>query len=367
MGEEFSISMKSPVFALDNKALFLIVYSLDKQHSIFSHQNEIVKRLGQKFSRVVVVSILPIPETIGLNSSFKIHSLNWNCKLKIDSLITFFWLFISTLIRERSRLFVFSHMTESFSALLAPFTKVFGIKHFLWYAHASKPTYLRICERLLDGILSSTVGSIPINSSKVSIIGQGIDLNLFEFDASRNFSRRNKLVCVGRIDESKCIRELIEDCLRLRELGFETTITFIGQPSYSNHKYYEDLCSDFADHIRAKTVNFIGARRRSELASMLMRYDVFVHAFRGSLDKTLLEAAAVGIPILSLNREFQHLASDCLLHRDDHPSIYQNYLSFRNVSSDCLLTESKCLRRKVEQEHSLDSWIEKVMEVLESK
>lgn len=367
MGEESSISIKSPGTPTERKVLFLIVYSLDANHSVFSHQNEIAKRLGQKFEKVIIVSILPLPESNRFGTFLRLHSLNWDRAPKLISLIVFFYVFFSTLMRERSNLIIFSHMTDFFSALLAPFTKVFMVKHFLWYAHANKSIYLQICERLLDGILSSTVGSIPLGGPKVSIIGQGIDLGLFAFDTSRDYSKQTKLVAVGRIDESKGIRELIEDCIRLRKLGFETTITFIGQPSSTSDKYFEDLYTDFADHIRAKTVTFLGAKKRSELASTLMNYDVFVHAFQGSLDKSVLEAAAVGIPILSLNFEFQKFASDCLFHQINEPTIYQAYLSFRKVNRDCLVSKSKCLRLKVELEHSLERWVEKTMEVLESK
>ena len=50
-----------------------------------------------------------------------------------------------------------------------------------------------------------------------------------------------------------------------------------------------------------------GRAARSELPLVYGNADVFIHAFRGSLDKVLVEAALSGLPVITENDEFQKI------------------------------------------------------------
>ena len=50
-----------------------------------------------------------------------------------------------------------------------------------------------------------------------------------------------------------------------------------------------------------------GRAARSELPLVYGDADVFIHAFRGSLDKVLVEAALSGLPVVTENDEFQKI------------------------------------------------------------
>ena len=88
---------------------------------------------------------------------------------------------------------IFSHMTEVQSGIIAPISKLLGIRHLLWYAHKSKSKYLVWNNIFVDEILTSTSGSCPIKSHKIKPIGQGIDQNLFPHKNINDFSLYNAL------------------------------------------------------------------------------------------------------------------------------------------------------------------------------
>ena len=99
-------------------------------------------------------------------------------------------------------------MTEVQSAVTSPFTKIFGIKHYLWYAHTSKSIYLRFSSLFVDGILTSTYGSCPIQKSNTFVIGQSIKPQQFQFHNHTLQKNKINFIHVGRMDPSKEIEKI---------------------------------------------------------------------------------------------------------------------------------------------------------------
>jgi hypothetical protein len=182
---------------------------------------------------------------------------------------------------------VFYFMTETSAVLFGTYFKLRNIRQVLWYAHAHKSYRLVIASYLVDIICSSTRGSMPLASNKVRLVGQMVDETLFPF-SPRTLSRDLALIHYGRFDQSK-------------NIGLKV----IGSPSTQNSmSYQKQIIDSFADIITSGRVQILPACLRSQLSQHLMDSDIFLHAFQGSLDKSLVEATLIGMPVVTLNREY---------------------------------------------------------------
>ena len=74
---------------------------------------------------------------------------------------------------------VLAHMGPVFAVAAAPIARLAGLPTFLWYAHGHVSPMLRLAHALVDGVGTSTPEGFRIASPKVTITGQGIDLERF--------------------------------------------------------------------------------------------------------------------------------------------------------------------------------------------
>lgn len=314
-------------------------------------------RLSAHFDRCLVLT----PEKPFTEDQFEgeIRSYVWKPGRPLRGAVEFFFSFISALVRNKPSV-IFSHMTEVQSALIAPVTRILGIDHYLWYAHASKSWYLRWCNFWCTGIITSTEGSCPIKGGKVSIVGQAIDLQSF---ARRKFTYLENLrfVHVGRLDKSKGIREIIE--VFLRHGSPDSTLTFIGESrGLVSQNYIDKIRVDYCEEIESGKIIFVGKTARAELPSLLSLFDIFVHSFQGSLDKAILEATSIGLPVVTINREFIHEMDSW--NSSTEINLDAELKSFLEKSPDQMKSMVDNRIVKISQNHSLDEWASKVSAIL---
>ncbi len=333
---------------------------MDESDQVFSHQSQTVKALATRYQRVTVLtgrvgsSLFP--------DNVEIFTSNWRPRKRFKSAISFLRIFFQ-IVRKSKVDSVFSHMTDVQSALIAIPLKTLKIPHFLWYAHKSQSIYLRFCSRIVTGIISSTEGSIPINSPRVTLIGQAIDLKLFP--------PKRDLVCppvkfihIGRLDPSKNVSEIISsiEILRLKDPRIELLI--VGSPSSDKYfEYSKNLMIENEKAIKEGWLRFVPQVLRSELSELLQNSDCFIHAFRGSLDKTLVEATASMLPVISVNHEYK-LEFGSWQNENLSITLLTELRGLMNKSPSEVSSELCRRREKVMTHHSLDNWIEKLDEIL---
>ena len=337
---------------IEKRTLVVINYSMDETHPIFSHQIQAVNELSKYFRKVIVIT-----GSIGLSinhDNVEILSTDWKQNRRILSVIRYLAKIIPVLLQER--IIVFSHMTEVQSSIIAPFTKLFGIPHWLWYAHKSKSVYLNWCHFWLNGIITSTPGSCPIESHKVYSVGQGVDARLFPFSQNRKAFAQYPLVHFGRFDSSKNIHEILEACAALINLGMDLRFTQLGDASSDfNLKYSHEITDKYSD---LNWVNFLPSIPRSEVAVFLDNFFAFIHAYRGSLDKTLIECTLLGLPVVTQNSEYLNIfgtwSNTC------NPSLVEELLALIGSDPDLLRAELSRRNQIAIQDHSLTRWAERI-------
>jgi glycosyltransferase involved in cell wall biosynthesis len=334
---------------------------MDKDDPIFSHQLESVRALSKEFERVSVITFR-VGVDLELPSNVTVYYSLWIEGKAISNSLRFLRTITKVFSQTRPDV-IFSHMTEVQSTLLAPFTKITRIPHYLWYAHANKSKYLQICTILCDGIISSTPGSCPVSGKRIHFIGQAIDSELFYF-TTRNRSPK-KFIHVGRFDASKKIDEIIQTLFTDERRQSGITFTQVGEPSSKRFvNYMESTVRRFSILVESKAVFFHPSCSRSQLPALMSSQDVFIHSFEGSLDKTLIEATMSGLPVVTVNSEYRRIFGgwsdqNAVSLKDE----LEAFLDFAK-DSEMLLNEIVRRRHLSEKMHSQRNWIEKLTQIL---
>jgi len=330
-------------------------------HPVLSHQVDIVEKLAPNFRKVVVLTANP--GDYKSHSNIFIRSTFWINGRPLRNLFNLYREFFRVLNSESVDV-VFSHMTDVQSALLSPLTKLFRIKHYLWYAHKHKSRYLTFANLFVDGIITSTSGSCPIEGPKTYPVGQGVDSNIFKF-AVHELPKKINFLHVGRFDSSKKIEKIIEFGIELRGLGFDFTLTLIGSPSNEAANLYSKFILDSYDgNPDLEWLIFLPSVRRSELPGLLHFYDVFVHAYEGSLDKTLIEATLCGLPVITTNIEYLQIFG--YWGQGIGLTLKSEFLSFASKAHSEVIMEQRRRRHICSNQHSVESWISRVTSILTS-
>ena len=228
------------------------------------------------------------------------------------------------------------------------------MKHFLWYAHKHQSWYLYFSSFFLNGIITSTPGSCPIKGSKVSPIGQGVDVGFFPF---KTHDLHGDLNCihVGRFDYSKKIENLIDT-------GIES-LTLVGDPSNTEARKYQQSIIDAYQFCQSSGwLHFSPAANRNDLPNLLEKFDVFIHAYMGSLDKTLIEATLSGLPVVTTNPEYLENFGSWI--GSDGSSLKEEFLALLTYTRDELANELKRRRDIAANHHSLENWAKQVNQLL---
>lgn len=271
------------------KHLLVINFSMDAKHSALSHQQEVVAKLSEHFEHVTVITgeapTAPIPMNV------EVHSIKWRVGNPVRNGVRLIIKFIRVLILNRPSV-VFSHMVPIHAAITSPISRLLKVRHVLWYAHAVTPLSLRFANLFVNQVLTSTPGSCNLFSKKVTPIGQGVDSKLFEFK-KRSFESLVNILYVGRTDSSKNIPEIVGAVASAKSIFPNLHLTIVGGgPALS-------------ENLNLPWIQIQGRALRSELPLAYASADIFIHAFRGSLDKVLIEATLTGLPVLTENDEYQ--------------------------------------------------------------
>ena len=341
------------------KNLLILNYATDEKDQVFAHQIEAVRHLSIKFRKVYVITTSrgsgSLPPNVTCIESRWIQGKHFSNSARLIKN------FLSVIFRDKN-IVIFSHMTEVQSALVSPLTKFLGIKHIVWYAHASRSRAMNLNQFLLNSIVTSTLGSCPYTGNKVKILGQAIDEKVFKFKIHK-IGAPYKFVHIGRTDPSKDINKLIRFVEDINSMGYESTFTIVGGPSNPKLNFYMQDLHNLREGLKEPfRVVFRQPVERNSVPDFLEYFSIFIHAFIGSLDKTLVEATLSGIPVLSINHEYRSIFgqwSDIA-----NSSLEDEFLALIRLSPEELALELKRRCKIAEEQHSLSGWVEKISTLL---
>jgi glycosyltransferase involved in cell wall biosynthesis len=126
----------------------------------------------------------------------------------------------------------FSHMTPIFTVLGAPILKPKGIPIVTWYAHPSLTWILKLAHYLSDRIVTSLATAYPYKHDKLTVVGQGIDTDLFSPDGHVMPDNPPMILCVGRLSLVKDHPTLLRAASVLQQRGGKPfRIVILGGPA----------------------------------------------------------------------------------------------------------------------------------------
>jgi glycosyltransferase involved in cell wall biosynthesis len=339
--------------------LLVLNYAMDENSQVFSHQIEVVRKLAKKFNKVYVITtsrgVGSVPENVEVIIS------KWVQGKRIFNSARFIGIFLRTFIKDRNSV-VFSHMTEVQSFLISPITWLFRVKHLIWYAHKSRSLVMTINQFIVNGIITSTSGSCPYKGPKVTAIGQAIDEELFHFK-NRKITNPFRFVHVGRIDPSKRLEEIVKSVSAIGSRFEISSLTFVGDSS--SHKfadYKNSLLDQIKGEVISSEIEILMPISRKLLPEFLEDFQIFIHAFEGSLDKSIVEATMCGMPVVTLNSEYRKIFGSW--SSSNSSNLEEEFFSILNLDEKALRHE---LMRRYEiavSQHSLRAWIENVYSLL---
>ena len=352
---------------MPRRRLLIVNYTTDDTHSALSHQNEVAYALSQKFESTAIITS---DSSSGLQSSntLQILNLNWQEHGFVRKLLKTYSVALKILVFFRPT-HVFYHMVDTQCAIISPLFYFSRAHQVLWYAHKKKTLPLVISSFFVNAIATSTLESFPPHPKRIAmklhVIGQGIKEEAFP-RLWNSEKRPDSAICVGRLDPSKGFVEIIETLGRSFSETTKFKVAFAGvASSVESSKLISDAINEFRVKYPHISIEILGSIKRQELAQTMSKYGFFIHAFRGSLDKVLLEATLTGIPVVTINSGYQNefgtwsgsLTDDLLVELS----------SFLSTSKEAVFTLNKSRRLICVKKHSFEGWIRSLNLVLGNK
>jgi len=336
---------------------------MDESNQVLSHQVDVVNLLAKYFDKITVLT--GQIGTHNVESNVSVISSNWLPGKRFYSVFKFLKVFIN-INRNRRFSVIFSHMTLVQSFLILPIVKILRIKHFLWYAHTKNSMYLKIVRIFSSGIITSTTGSCPLQGKKIFAIGQSIDTRKFMSNEQIKFPIR-KLIHIGRFDPSKNVEMIIKAVANNRRFYPDLCLEILGSPSNGRFKIFSDyIVNKYEKEVNSGWLKFTEKVSRDKVPEILKSKDCFIHSFQGSLDKTLLEATMMGLPVVTNNHEYKKIFGNWSSHSDiTNSKLLEEELSaLLKFPKELLNEQINARRKKVVIDHNSEDWAIKLAKII---
>jgi len=318
-----------------------------------------VKKIGEKLDKLYVITWQKsnrgnLPENI------EIISLPNNKFLKVFVLQ---FKLLKILLKVNG---VFCHQNPEYTILSAFLAKIFRKKIVSWYAHGTVNWKTKLVLVLANKVITSTPKGFRIDSPKVSVIGQGIDVELFK-PVEKKLDHQDifKMITVGRISPTKDYESMIKavDCLVYNGIK-NIKLTIIGGSGLREQNVYLESLKKMIILMKLKDkVKLIGEMPNEKIIPYLQESDLFINLSQtGSLDKAILEAMACGVIVLTANESCNDILPRELLVLDSHPKeLSEKIKMIIDMPIEKRKEYIKILRQEVVKNHNLNQLAVKII------
>lgn len=335
--------------------LLVTTKTVDENDQLLGFFVEWIRLFSDKFEKVTIFCLekgkFDLPEKVKVTSIGKYKGTG---KLK-----TLFSLWLLSFKLRNNYDAVFVHMNPIWMIVGGLLWKILNKNRFFWYTSGGVTFKLKLAEKFADTVFTASKESFRLSSKKVIVTGHGIDTELFRLTNNQQPTTNNKvkILSVGRIAPIKNYETLVKAAKMLKDKGVDFSITIVGETPFERDKEYEkNLKSLIAVSQLQNYFNFVGKVEHKDLPEYYQSHDIFVHLSKtGSLDKTILEAMACGIKVLSSNDSSRTFLPDNLIFGEDNPiELTSKILIVKDLAVD------PKFRHYVVQNHNLGVLIEKI-------
>jgi len=265
----------------------------------------------------------------------------------------------------------FSHMNHIFSILAAPVLKAWGIPLVTWYAHPNLNISLKFAHFLSDRMVASLPSAYPYKHDKLTVIGQGIDTELFSPEPGMQRDKPPKILCVGRLSSAKDHPTLLKALALLRKAyGKPFKVDIVGSPLTPLDRAYQQSLQEMSLDLGLQDlVNFHGSVPYDQLPSWYRSSVVHVNLTpKGFGDKVALEAMACGCPCVCANTGFKTTlgvySSDLIFNHGDPDDLCKKILALLLLDNKQRENIGLYLRNQIIMYHSLVNLSDNLIKIL---
>jgi glycosyltransferase involved in cell wall biosynthesis len=270
--------------------LLVLTQKVDKNDPILGFFHRWLEEFGKRFESIIVICLekgeYELPENV------RVLSLG---KESMPSRIRYIVYFYKYIWQERNNYdAVFVHMNEVYVLLGWKFWKLLHKKIFLWRNHA-KGSWLTLLAVLVSNkVFCTSPHSFTARFKKTAIMPVGIDTDFFKPDP-RVPREPGSILFLGRIAPVKKVSEFVDWFSKLDE-KYQATIA--GESLLKDRKYEESLKLKVKSLRLESRIKFIGAVTQAEALKLYQSHETYVNMTpAGSMDKTIVEAAACGMKL----------------------------------------------------------------------
>ncbi len=341
-------------------SLLVITQKVDRNDSNLGSFHEWLLRLSLQVKKLTVICLEK--GSCDLPANVEVLSLGKEVGASRSKYIVNFYRYIIS--RRGQYDGVWVHMNQIYVILGALFWKSWKKPILLWYVHRSVSATLRLAEKLVNNIFTTSPESFRLPSHKVEYVGHGIPVELFTAVPKLSCNPL-KLITTGRITESKDLETIIRSVVRLKVLLPESEIllTVVGEPIRSDDQLYFQKIQTLVQELDLGTnVIFTGKMTNTDLREVLAQQSVFINASRtGSVDKAVLEALAARLPVVTSNEAFLPLTNEGIVMTFQEGESSNLAEVIEKICHSGILTPNQKGREYVIKNHNLTVLIDRIV------
>ncbi len=338
--------------------LLILTQKVDKNDDVLGFFHRWVEEFAKHCEKIIVICLekgeYSLPENVKVFSLGKENPVT-NHFLLITR-IFYIFKFYTYIWRERKNYdAVFVHMNQEYAILGGVLWKALGKKVLLWRNHLKGSVFTKIAVSISNKVYCTSPASYTARFKKTKIMPAGIDTNFFMPDHSIQ-RKPDSVLFLGRIAPVKRVLEFVEALNTLREQGRGFIATIAGAALPKDEEYEKMIREKVAGYGLEDKVNFTGAVTQEEARNLYREHAVYVNLTpSGSLDKTILEAAACkAVPAVS-NNALGPILGDERIIKDVRPESVAN--AIRKTLDE---SHGSSFRDAVIREHSLGNLVSKL-------
>jgi len=344
----------------------IITQKVDKEDAVLGFFHQWLEEFARQSEKLTVLCLYQ--GSYQLPPNVKVISLG---KEEGNSRLKYLYRFYRAIWQERKNYdWVFVHMNQVYIILGSFFWRLWHKRIGLWYAHGTVSFSLRLAEKLTDLVITSTPSGFRLPSSKVRVVGQGINTDEFRPAYQKNPTEVFRLITVGRLSPVKGLDKMVKAVEILIKEGVMVELAIIGgAETFDQKEYLFSLEKIVREKHMENQVKFLGGLVHGEVISHLQQADLFVNmSGTGSLDKAILEAMACALPVKTCNEAVKNilppeLLESCFLEKKGGEELAQEIKKFINTPSDLKEKIGRDLRQVVVSRHNLTALVGKIIDV----
>jgi glycosyltransferase involved in cell wall biosynthesis len=297
-------------------ALLVITQKVDRQDPTLGFFHRWLEQWSQAYGELIVICLekgeVDLPDNVRVLSLGKEEQQSrWQY---LRRLATYLW-------QERGHYrSVFVHMNQEYVLLTGWWWRLTAKRILLWRNHAQGNYLTLLAIALADKVFCTSPQAYVAKFKKTVVMPAGVDLRLYQQQVA--VVKSDRLLCLGRVSPVKKIDQLILSIGLLKRQGVIINLDIAGPRNNRDAAYYDELQQLVRENSLVEQVRFLPAIPPSELPAFYNHYRWLVNLTpSGSLDKTILEALACGLVVLTSNQFFaSHLPAEWMMAESFGPN-----------------------------------------------